>query len=241
MSKRINCLVVDDEPLAREGLIGYVEQIDFLQCAGQAADPIEALTIIGNNSIDLILLDIQMPKLTGLDFLKTLSNPPLIIITTAYPSFALEGYQLDVLDYLVKPITFQRFLKSALKAKKQFSLLHPAANPSSIVSEDHLFIKTEGRIERIDFEELLFVESMQNYVHFHTKRGKFTALAPLKKVLDQLPEQQFLQVHKSYIVSKDKILTIDGNVLTIGDHRIPVSRNRFEKMVGELLKGKLLK
>ena len=179
--------------------------------------------------------------MTGLDFLKTLSNPPLIIITTAYPSFALEGYQLDVLDYLVKPITFQRFLKSVLKAKKQFNLLHPSDEPLSVNGDNHLFIKTDGRIERIDFEELLFVESMQNYVHFHTARGKFTALTPLKKVLGQLPEKQFLQVHKSYIVNKNKIKTIDGNILTIGEHRIPVSRNRFDKMVGELLRGKLLK
>ena len=193
-----------------------------------------------SNKIDLILLDIQMPKMTGLDFLKTLSDPPLVIIRTAYPSFALEGYQLDVLDYLVKPITFQRFLKSVLKAKKQFELLNPISENKE-EGTDHLFIKTDGRIERIYFKELLFVESKQNYVQFHTGRGKFLALIPLKNVLEQLPKKDFIQVHKSYVVQKQKVATIDGNILQIGDNRIPVSRSRFDEVVGELLKGKLLK
>ena len=240
MHQPINCLVVDDEPLAREGIADYIQQVDFLKLMGQAADPVEALSILENNKIDLILLDIQMPKMTGLDFLKTLSDPPLVIITTAYPSFALEGYQLDVLDYLVKPITFQRFLKSVLKAKKQFGLLYPILENKK-EGADHLFIKTDGRIERIAFSELFFVESKQNYVQFHTGRGKFLALIPLKNVLEQLPEKDFMQVHKSFVVQKQKVATIEGNILQIGQHRIPISRSRFDVVVDELLKGKLLK
>ena len=239
MKRQMDCLIVDDEPLAREGIFGYVKQVDFLLAAGEASDAVEALGILNQRKIDLMFLDIQMPKMNGLDLLKSIADPPLVILTTAYPSFALEGYQLNVLDYLLKPITFQRFLKAVSKAKKQFDLLYPF--PEQMAEESHIFIKTEGRIERIGFDELLFLESMQNYVHFHTSRGKFTTLTTLKNVIRQLPDDQFLHVHKSFVVRKEKIITIDGNVLQIGTHRIPISRSRFDFVVDELLKGKLLK
>lgn len=240
----MNCLVIDDEPLAREGLVNYVNQIETLTLAGQAADPVEALAILEKNKVDLLLLDIQMPKMTGLDFLRTLTAPPLVILTTAYPSFALEGYQLDVLDYLVKPITFPRFLKSVMKAKKQYDLLNP---PQSISekntpgnSNSHIFIKTDGRIERIEFGEIYVVESMQNYVAFHTVRGKFLSLTPLKSTIDNLPSERFIQVHRSFVVNKEKVRTIDGNVIVIDKHRIPISRNRFEEVMEKLVKDRLL-
>lgn len=239
--KKIRTLIVDDEPLARNGMADYVAQVDFLQVAATAEDALEALNVISQQPIDLILLDVNMPKLSGIDFLKMLDDPPLVILTTAYPSFALEGYQLNVLDYLVKPVTFPRFLAAAIKAKKQFELLNQTPTTSEQVNTaSHFFIKCNGRVEKIYLSELLFVESMQNYVQIHTERGKFTTLLTLKSVLAELPEPRFMQVHKSFIANLEKVQTIDGSQLLIAEHRIPMSRSKAGEVSEIILKGKLL-
>jgi len=232
----INCLIIDDEPLAREGLATYVGDIDFLKLEGLAENPLEALAIMESSPIDLLFLDIQMPKINGLDFLKSLDKPPLVIITTAYPSFALEGYQLDVLDYLVKPITFQRFLKASIKAKKQFELLQRIPAPSlPTASQKHFFIKCDGKMERILFEELLFVESMQNYVSLQTVTRKFTALMTLKNTLEKLPATTFLQVHKSFIINVQKVQSLGDGHVQIKDRLIPISRSRLAAVTQRIL------
>ena len=224
----INCLIIDDEPLAREGLATYVGDIDFLKIQGLAEDPLEALAIMETTPIDLLFLDIQMPKINGLDFLKPLDKPRLVVITTAYPSFALEGYQLDVLDYLVKPITFQRFLKASIKAKKQFELLQGITlQPNLSTSKEYFFIKCDGKIERILLEELLFVESMQNYVSLQTTKRKFTALMTLKNILEKLPKTTFLQVHKSFIINVQRVQSLGDGQVQIKDRLIPISRSRL--------------
>jgi len=232
----INCLIIDDEPLAREGLATYVGDIDFLKLKDLAENPLEALAIMEAHPIDLLFLDIQMPKINGLDFLKSLEKPPLVIITTAYPSFALEGYQLDVLDYLVKPITFQRFLKASIKAKKQFELLRgvaPISTPTS--SKEHFFIKCDGKMERILLEELLFVESMQNYVSLQTTTRKFTTLMTLKSMLEKLPTTTFLQVHKSFIINIKKVQSLGDGQVQIKDRLIPISRSRLAAVTQRIL------
>jgi len=232
----INCLIIDDEPLAREGLATYVGDIDFLKLKDLAENPLEALAIMEAHPIDLLFLDIQMPKINGLDFLKSLEKPPLVIITTAYPSFALEGYQLDVLDYLVKPITFQRFLKASIKAKKQFELLQgvaPISTPTS--SKEHFFIKCDGKMERILLEELLFVESMQNYVSLQTTTRKFTTLMTLKSMLEKLPTTTFLQVHKSFIINIKKVQSLGDGQVQIKDRLIPISRSRLAAVTQRIL------
>ncbi len=234
----LKCLVIDDEPLAREGIAGYVNDIDFLELIGTCENPLDAIGIMEKGQIDLLFLDIQMPKINGLDFLKSLQDPPLVIITTAYPSFALEGFQLAVLDYLVKPITFQRLLEAANKAKSQFNLLQQKPANSST---DHFFIKQENKFEKIRLEELFFVESMQNYIQLHTSRGKFTTLLTLKNIKSELPDQGFLQVHKSYIVAISKIDSVEGNQVVIGEHKIPISRSNREKVMDLVVNGKLIK
>jgi len=241
----INCIITDDEPLAREGLAQYVTDIDFLQLQGLAENPLETMSIMETKSIDLLFLDIQMPKINGLDFLKSLDNPPLVIITTAYPSFALEGYQLDVLDYLVKPITFQRFLKACIKAKKQFELIQnktqsvlPSSNKS--ITKEHFFIKCDGKIERIRFDELLYVESMQNYVSLQTERGKFTTLLTLKNTLAKLPTNRFMQIHKSFIVNLEKVQTLGDGHIKIKDRLIPISRSRLAEVTQRILGDDLI-
>lgn len=237
----MNTLIVDDEPLARNGMADYVAQVDFLQVVATAEDALEALQIIRKQSVDLILLDVNMPKLSGIDFLKMLDNPPLVILTTAYPSFALEGYQLNVLDYLVKPITFPRFLISMMKAKKQYDLLQKQpTKPTPTNESQHFFIKSDGKVEKILHRELLFIESMQNYVQLYTERGKFTTLLTLKSVADELPEPRFMRVHKSFIANLEKVLTIDGNQLVIGEFRIPMSRSKVSEVTELIMGGKLL-
>lgn len=221
-------LIVDDEPLARAGLQDYVDQLDFLALVGTAADGLQALDLLNTLSVDLLLLDIEMPQLGGLDLLRSLSKPPLVIVTTAYEQFALEGFKLAVLDYLVKPITFPRFLKACLRAREQYELRQvspPLASNQERKELDSIFVKAEGRLERIRFTELLYVESMQNYVQLHTERGRFTVLQPLKELREQLPGSQFLQVHRSFIVQLAKVDTVDGHRLLIDNQAIPVSRS----------------
>lgn len=241
----IKCIITDDEPLAREGLAQYVQDIDFLELKGLAENPLETLKLMEESSIDLLFLDIQMPKLNGLDFLKSLDNPPLVIITTAYPSFALEGYQLDVLDYLVKPITFQRFLKACIKAKKQWELLKNKGTEKTPLttatnSKEHFFIKCDGKMERIRFDELLYVESMQNYVSLQTDRGKFTTLLTLKNTLAELPTSSFIQVHKSFIVNLEKVQTLGDGHITIQNKMIPISRSRLSAVTQRILGDDLI-
>src|SRR4051812_35319378 len=181
----MNCVIIDDEPLAREGLASYVREVDFLNLTGTCENPLELIKLLDHQSIDLIFLDIQMPKMTGIDFLKIMQKPPMVIITTAYPSYALEGFQLNVLDYLLKPITFDRFFKSANKAKDYHRLLINATQPGlqkTEPDENYFFIKCGNKYEKIYFDEILYVEGMQNYVTIFTSKGKYITLLNLKSL-----------------------------------------------------------
>src|SRR6202000_2961042 len=151
----INCVIIDDEPLAREGLASYVREVDFLNLCGVGENPLELLHLIDQQKVDLIFLDIQMPKMNGIEFLKIMQKPPMVVITTAYPSYALEGFQLNVLDYLLKPITFERFVKAAAKARDYHKLL---TNDPSKQAEDYFFIKCGNKYEKIPFDDILYVE-----------------------------------------------------------------------------------
>ncbi|MEL7341085.1 MAG: LytTR family DNA-binding domain-containing protein [Bacteroidota bacterium] len=232
-------LIIDDEPLAREGLAEYVKQIAFLELHGLCESPMEAIGPLASGEVDLMLLDIQMPGITGLDFLKSLENPPITIFTTAYPSYALEGYQLDVLDYLVKPITFQRFLKAANKAHKQWQLEQNVPRRDR-TADDHFFIKVESQYEKIRYEEILFVEALQNYVCLYTPERRYTTLLTMKAVEEALPNAQFMRVHRSYIVALDKIDTLKGYELLVGEHKVPVSRSHREAVHQKVVQDRLL-
>lgn len=237
----IKCVIVDDEPLARSGLTNYVGEIDFLQLVGTASNPMELTQLLDEQEVDLIFLDIQMPIMNGIDFLKMTSNPPMVIITTAYPSYALEGFQLDVMDYLLKPITFNRFFKAVTKVKDYHQLLQQSKSPSipHQSTPDCFFIKCDSKFEKIYFDDVLFVQAMQNYVTIHTRQRKYVTLLFLKNVAQNLDSNSFIRVHKSFIVSIPKIEGIDGNEIIIKSHRIPVSRNYrkevMEKVLGDSL------
>jgi len=237
----LNCIIVDDEPLAREGLANYVREVDFLQLAGSCEHPLELIGLLEQSQVDLIFLDIQMPKMSGTDFLRLMQNPPMVIITTAYPSYALEGFQLNVMDYLLKPITFERFFKAACKARDYHKLLQKSeyAGPGKTGPQDYFFIKCGSKYEKIFFEDILYVEGMQNYVSIYTEKGKYITMLSLRSLEDKLDESAFIRVHKSFIAAIRKIDGIEGNELFIRNSRIPVSRN-FRELVIERVVSKRL-
>lgn len=240
----LKCVIIDDEPLARECISNYIEAVDFLQLVGVGSNPIDLTQLLNEHTIDLIFLDIHMPVMSGIDFLKIAHNPPMVIITTAYPTYALEGFQLDVMDYLVKPITFNRFFHAINKARDYQSLL-AKATPNEVVAPqpkaDYFFIKCDYRYERIYFADILHVEAMQNYVTIFTTKGKYITLLNLKSVEQNLDSQSFIRVHKSYIVSIPRIETIENNEIIIQAYRIPISRHYREQVIEKVVNDKLWK
>lgn len=236
----INCVIIDDEPLAREGMSNYVREVDFLKLVGVCENPLELTRLLDQQSVDLIFLDIQMPKMNGLDFLKMVQNPPIVIITTAYPTYAIEGFQLNVLDYLLKPITFDRFFKSVTKAKDYYHLItRSSTSANDDPSADYFFIRCGSKYEKIYFNQILYVEGMQNYITIYTEKGRFVTLLYLKNLEESLDSKAFIRVHKSYIVSIDKIEGIEGNEIFIQGNRIPMSRNYREEVIQRVVAGNL--
>ena len=239
----INCVIVDDEPLAREGLIDFVQDVEFLNLAGTCENPVQLTRFLESNPVDLIFLDIQMPKMSGLDFLKITKNPPMVILTTAFPNFALEGFQLNVLDYLLKPITFDRFFMAVNKARDyqrflQFSSASEREKPA--VAEDYFFIRCGNKYEKIFFDDVLYLESMQNYVNIFTIKGKYTTLINLKTLEQNFDNNSFVRVHKSYMVSIRKIDKIEGNEIYIQSFRIPLSRSYRDQVLARAVNDRLL-
>ena len=234
---KLNCLIVDDEPLARRGMEEYVKEIAFLQLAGSCENAVKASTFLNEGTIDLMLLDIQMPKLSGIEFLKTLKNPPLVIFTTAFSEYALESYSLDVIDYLVKPIPFDRFLKAVQKAFDFYTLRLKAGS----VSENFFFIKCDHKYEKVNYTDVLYVESMQNYSIIHTPDRKLITYLTLSSLEEQLPSTHFLKVHKSFIVSMEKIKALDGHDILIGNARIPISRSIKDEVTAKIMGNHLFK
>jgi len=234
---KLRTLIIDDEPLARKGMMEYVNEVSFLTLTGDCASAAQAARYLAEGTVDLLLLDIQMPRLTGIEFLKTLSHPPMTIFTTAYTDYAVEGYALDVIDYLVKPIPFDRFLKGVQKAYdfQQLKRQNASSRPG-----DYFFVKSNGLYERIFFSDVLFIESMQNYVIIHLPAQKHIVYITLSGIQEQLPEDRFLKVHKSYVVAVGKVSSIDNNELVINQHRVPVSRALREDVVRRIMGDNLL-
>lgn len=240
IAMKLTCLIIDDEPVARKGLADYVADIDFLDLVAECENPMKASSYLTEQTIDLMFLDIHMPKLSGIDFLKTLRTPPLIIFTTAFSEYAVEGYSLDIVDYLMKPITFERFLKAAQKAHEVYQLKNNAGRQKGLQSE-YFFIKCDSKYEKINFNDVRYIESLQNYVVIHTRDKKLITYITLTGLEIQLPKDQFLRVHKSFIVSIAGIKAIEGNEILIGDARIPISRNLKESVVNRIVRDNLFK
>lgn len=210
----IRCIVVDDEQAAIDVLVTYISQTPALELAGTFTNPVEALQVLDEEDIQLVFLDVQMPELSGMDFIHTMQGKAHVILTTAYSEFALKGYDLDVVDYLVKPIRLARFLQGVQKAiarvgeKKETTITR---------ATDHVFVKTgtKGKLQRISFEEIDYIEGMKNYVCFHIGKQKTLVYASMKEIEEHLPADQFMRVHKSYIIPINNILGIEGNMIRL--------------------------
>jgi two-component system, LytTR family, response regulator len=239
---KLNSIIVDDEPVARKLLEEYIGDTDFLQLIGKAENPVKATALLNSNKADLLFLDINMPKMSGIDFLRSSAELPLTIMTTAYTEYAIEGFELNVLDYLVKPFSYERFLKACTKAKEYYELKNrPAENKSNVPALDYFFVKCDGRIEKILYDELLYVEAMLNYVVLHTENRKLMVYLTIKSISEQLPENIFLKIHKSTIVNINKIKSIEGNEINTGKAKLTISQNLHETVMKEILKGKMMK
>lgn len=236
MSLKIKCIITDDEPFARKGLQGYIQQIGFLDLKGTCENALELNTLIKQEPVDLLFLDIEMPYMTGIDFLKNLPSPPRVIFTTAYEKYALQGFDLEVLDYLLKPIPFDRFLRAANKAFDYFRQ-QQTAQPA----EDYIFVKADNKLEKIQFADILFAEALENYVAIYTKDKKIISHLTLKMLQEKLPAAAFVQPHKSYIAAIDKINSIEGNILHIGSFQVPISKYQKEEIMEKIVNSKLLK
>jgi DNA-binding LytR/AlgR family response regulator len=233
---KLKCIIIDDEPVARKVLQEFIGEIDYLELAGEAENPLKAMSLLNENNIDIIFLDINMPKINGIEFIKNSKINARIIMTTAYTEYAVEAYGLDVLDYLVKPISFDRFLKACNKAKDTATLL-----PVPPKTHDHFFIKCDSQIEKIFFNDLLYAEAMLNYVMLYTNLKKMMVYITIKSLEEQLPATIFIKVHKSFIVNITKVDSIEGNVLNIGNEKIAVSQNLREKVINDIIKDKMIK
>ncbi|HYF30736.1 MAG TPA: LytTR family DNA-binding domain-containing protein [Chitinophagaceae bacterium] len=238
----LNCIIIDDEPLARKGLKEYIADVDFLNLVGEFDNPLKATQALTTQQVHLLFLDIHMPKISGIDFLKTLQHPPLVVLTTAFPQYALEGFDLSVLDYLLKPISFDRFFKAVLKARDHHQSRHAAPHAvQEAPKDDYIFIKADNKLVKLAYNEIVFVEALQNYVAIHTHDKKHITYLTFKSIEESLPAEQFIKVHKSYLVAVSKIGSIEGNEIIADGHHIPISRNLKEEVMEKLLKGRFLK
>lgn len=239
----LKCLVVDDEPLALDILEDYIAKVPFLELVKRTENAIEALQLVQEGKIDLVLLDIQMPELTGIQFLKIAGNKASYILTTAYSQYALESYELNVADYLLKPIAFDRFYKAVEKVRQQKQLgvasndLAEIPNPNTIDNEqikDFIFVKTEHKIQKIELKDIQYIEGLKDYISIYTKTERIITLQNMKKMEETLPKDNFIRVHKSYIIAIDKIQNIERSRISINSNLIPVGdtyRDEFFKMI----------
>jgi DNA-binding LytR/AlgR family response regulator len=235
MSK-VRTLIVDDEPLAQKVLQKFVDQVDSLELAGVCSNAIEASNALRKQPIDLLFLDIKMPELSGLELLKIIKNPPKVILTTAYAEHALESYEFGVVDYLVKPIAFDRFLKAIDKVipTEQMSSPVPVSIPET-KARNFLFVKSDRKIFKVDFDEIKYLEAFGNYVKIHSTDKTILAQETLSNLEKALPIDRFLRIHKSYLVAIHFIHSVEGNILIIDDTKLPIGQT-FKQRVNEILK-----
>ena len=223
----INCIAVDDEPLALDLLEDNILKVPFLNLRCKFTSSIEAIEFLQTEKIDLLFLDIEMPNLTGLAMLKSLKEKPLVIFITAYEKYAVEGFELEVLDYLLKPVPFDRFLRAAGKARDYLNYIQPITTSSTLNSQknDYIFVKADYKIIKIQISDILFIEGLKDYIKIYSGAKPTLTLSSLKATENRLPSEQFVRVHKSFIIAVNKIDSVSKNRVHIGTHQIPISDN----------------
>ncbi|MEM9920472.1 MAG: LytTR family DNA-binding domain-containing protein [Bacteroidota bacterium] len=243
----INVIIVDDEPLALDVLETYIEKIPQLNLVQRCNNALEANDALKNNEIDLMFLDIQMPQLTGIDFLKTLSRPPMVVFTTAYANYAIEGFELNAIDYLLKPISLERFMKAVNKAEEQLDLQRKDA-PSPIAVEeentaDFIFVKADKKLVKIKYSDIIYIEGLKDYVIIRTENGRVITLQTMKSLESKLPVNIFKRIHRSFIVGIDKIQAVEGNMIEIIEKgqakHLPIGKNYREELLNIINKNRL--
>lgn len=235
----MKCIIIDDEPLAREGMELNVQEMDFLELIGQFGDAISAYNFLMENEVDLMFLDIQMPgEMTGLDLIKSLNDPPLVILTTAYPEYAVEGFELNVVDYLVKPIRLQRFIKAVNKAKSKFEAEHPRVSAEDDGS--YIYIKADRKFVRLKLDDIQYIKGMKDYVMVYTKTSRYMTAMNIKTIFNQLDHPSFVRISKSYIINADYINEVTQNGVVIGEEEIPLGKTYKEEFIERFIKGRLI-
>jgi two-component system LytT family response regulator len=238
----IRCMIVDDEQHAIDILEHYVKQAPYLELVSTSTHPIEALQEVAAGKVDLVFLDVQMPELSGLDFIKAINGKARVILTTAYPEFALEGYELDVVDYLLKPVRLPRFLQAVQKAMN--SIQQPGAPAQEDEVDDYLFVKTEskGKLLKINLADIDYIEGMKNYVAIHRGNQKTLVYTSMKELEERLPQKQFMRVHKSFIIPLSRITGIEGNLLRLqGVQAEILIGDNYKAELMELIRNKMIK
>jgi DNA-binding LytR/AlgR family response regulator len=235
--KKLRCIIIDDEPVARKILREFTEKIPYLELLGQFENAMQAGAFLQNNEVDLLFVDIEMPKLSGIEFLQEIGIRPLVILTTAFPQYALAGYELDIIDYLLKPFAFSRFQKAVQKAW-DFRQMKEAVSPGG--ANTFIFVRSERRIEKLELKDILYVESLGNYAGIYTETKKIMAYLTLKSLESQLPPSEFIKVHQSYLVNFSRITAIEGNELRLGQKVLPIGRN-YKDPVMAVIQQRLLK
>lgn len=222
---KIKCIIIDDEPLAISVIKNHLSEIQNIELVATFNTAIAALPTIESNEIDVIFLDINMPKMSGLEFLRTLTNSPHIVITTAYREFAVESFELNVLDYLVKPIPFGRFLKAINKIQSRIHLEKEKLTETAIKEEPFIFLKVDKKMMKIKLNDILYIESLKDYIKVFTVIGDFLVHKSMNSISDELPSDHFLRIHRSFTIAINKITAVEGNSIEIHKKRIPIGRN----------------
>ncbi len=236
----MNCIIVDDEPLAREGMELNIQEVKSLKLVGQFGNAISANDFLATNEVDLMFLDIQMPGLNGLDFIRSLPNPPLIILSTAYPEYALESFELDVVDYLVKPIRLQRFVKAVNKAREIYKLHQKEDHTVEQIADEFIYIKSDRKYVRIFFKDIIYIKGLKDYVMIHAGKEKIMTAMNIRTIFSQLPPSIFARVSKSYLININYIDNIQTDLIKLGEFEIPLGKTYKEDFINNYIKKNLI-
>ncbi|NND05361.1 MAG: response regulator transcription factor [Saprospiraceae bacterium] len=240
---KINTIIVDDEPLALDVLETFIAKIPELNLVSRCVNAFEANQALTEHDIDLMFLDIQMPQLTGVDFVKTLTNPPLVVFTTAFPNYAIEGFELDAVDYLLKPISAERFMKAANKAIDKLKMMHAQEGDHEEANADFIFIKADKKFVKVPYDDVLYIEGLKDYVIIKRTKGRLVTLQTMKSLEEKLPADKFKRIHRSYIVGLNQIKAIVGNMIEISEDgktkHLPIGKNYRDDLLDMVNENRL--